>query len=160
MQDDGGVVYRKFDWPEEWQITACIPNFELSTDIARSALPTEVPMKDAIFNNSHLAMLVTAVLTKDEELMKEALHDKLHQPYRMKLVPGLEDITAALQHEEGVLGCVLSGAGPSILVISNKNALDRIRTIVKDIWAQINVKAEIMHLAVEKHGAYIIKHED
>lgn len=160
QEDDGSVVYRKLAWPEEWAITVCIPDFELPTDIARSVLPAEVPMQDAIFNAKRLALFVEAVHTKDSELMKMALQDRLHQPYRMKLVPGLSSIINNLRHFDNVLGCVLSGAGSSILVISEKNNLDKIRNIVKDTWADQNIKCEIKTLSVENNGAQIITNED
>lgn len=159
-EDDGSIVYRKLDWPEEWVITVCIPEYELATDISRSVLPEEVPMKDAVYNAQRMAMFVEAIHTKDSELMKLALKDKLHQPYRMKLVPGLEKIIQSLKHEDNVLGCVLSGAGPSILIISLKNDLERIRTIVKDIWNDLNLKAEILTLPVEKNGAQILQESE
>jgi homoserine kinase len=159
QEDDGRIIYTKLNWPEEWDITVCVPDYELSTDISRSVLPAEVPMADAVFNAKRMGMFVQAVNTKDADLMKLALHDKLHQPYRMKLVPGLDKIIENLKHEENVLGCVLSGAGPSILVISQKNNLDKIKAIVKDTWESLNVKANIMTLPVEKQGAQIIKSE-
>ena len=160
QEEDGSVVYIKLNWPEEWAITVCIPDFELSTDIARSVLPAEVPMQDAIFNAKRLALFVEAVHTKDSELMKMALQDRLHQPYRMKLVPGLNSIISNLRHFDNVLGCVLSGAGSSILIISEKNNLDKIRNIVKDTWAEQNIKCEIKTLSVENNGAQIITNED
>lgn len=156
QEDDGTILYRKLNWPAEWNITVCIPDYELSTDISRSVLPKEVPMGDAVFNAKRLAMFVEAVNTKDAELMKIALQDKLHQPYRMKLVPGLDKIIENLKHEENVLGCVLSGAGPAILVISQKNDLDKIKSIVKETWEDMNVKVNIMTLPVEPQGAQIV----
>lgn len=159
LEDDGRVIYTKLDWPDEWAITVCVPDFELSTDIARSVLPKEVPMQDAVFNAKRLGMFVQAVNTHDEDLIRIALQDKLHQPYRMKLVPGLEKIADNLKHEEDVLGCVLSGAGPSILIISRKNNLDKIKSIVKDTWDDYNVKVNIMTLPVENQGAVVIGDE-
>ena len=159
QEDDGSILYRKLEWPEEWAITVCVPDYELSTDISRSVLPKEVPMEDAVFNAKRLGMFVQAVNTKDTELLKYALQDRLHQPYRMKLVPGLEQIIENLKHEENVLGCVLSGAGPSILIISHKNNLDKIKSIVKETWESMNVKVNIMTMPVEKDGAQIITHE-
>lgn len=159
QEDDGTILYRKLEWPEEWAITVCVPDYELSTDISRSVLPKEVPMEDAVFNAKRLGMFVQAVNTKDTELLKYALQDRLHQPYRMKLVPGLEQIIDNLKHEENVLGCVLSGAGPSILIISHKNNLDKIKSIVKETWESMNVKVNIMTMPVEKDGAQIITHE-
>lgn len=160
QEDDGTVIYRKLEWPSEWAITVCIPDFELSTDIARSVLPKEVPMKDAIFNAQRLGMFVQAVHTKDNELMKLALKDRLHQPYRMKLMPGLDKIMDNLRFIDSVLGCVISGAGSSILVISEKNDLDKIKNVVKETWADQNIKCEIRTMNVEQNGAQIVSNED
>ena len=159
QEDDGSIIYRKLNWPQEWNITVCIPDYELSTEISRSVLPKEVPMEDAVFNAKRLAMLIEAINTKDADLMKYALQDRLHQPYRMKLVPGLDKILENLKHEENVLGCVLSGAGPGIIVISLKNNLDKIKSIIKETWEDMNVKVNIMTLPVENEGAKIISHE-
>ena len=63
QEDDGSILYRKLNWPEEWNITVCIPDYELSTDISRSVLPKEVPMEDAVFNAKRLAMFIEAVNT-------------------------------------------------------------------------------------------------
>jgi homoserine kinase len=153
---DGTVSYCKLNWPKEWDLTVCIPDFELSTNVARSVLPHEVPMQDAIFNAKHLAMLVNAVNTKDAKLMKVALQDRLHQPYREKLVPGMKEIMEAFKHEENVLGCVLSGAGPSLLIISHKYDLDNIKATVKEIWEKQNIKADVRTLKVEEQGAVIL----
>lgn len=156
LEEDGSVVYSKMNWPKDWNITVCIPDYELSTSIARSVLPAEVPMKDAIYNLKHTAMLVQAVNTHDEKLMKVALNDRLHQQYREKLIPGLKEIKDALKHEENVLGVVISGAGPAILVISYGNNLDKIRETVSKVWLDLNVKSKILTLQVEENGAYII----
>ncbi|MBS4759964.1 MAG: homoserine kinase [Clostridium sp.] len=155
LEEDGSVVYSKMNWPKDWNITVCIPDYELSTSIARSVLPQEVPMKDAIFNLKHTAMLVQAVNTHDEKLMKVALDDRLHQQYREKLIPGLKEIKEALKHEENVMGVVISGAGPAILVISYGNNLDKIRETVSNVWLDLNVKSKILTLQVEEHGAQI-----
>ncbi len=157
QEEDGSIICRKLDWPEEWDITVCIPDFELATNIARSVLPKDVPMEDAVFNAKHLAMLITAVSTKDDKLMKLALKDRLHQPYREKLVPGMKEIMEAFKHEDGVLGCVLSGAGPTMLVISYKYDLDKIKSIVRDIWEAQNIKVDIKTLKVEQEGAKILE---
>ncbi len=155
QEEDGMISYYKLKWPEEWDITVCIPDFELSTEIARSVLPKEVPMQDAIFNARHLAMLVQAINTADAKLMKKSLKDRIHQPYREKLVPGMKEIMEAFKHEDGVLGCVLSGAGPSMLVISHKYDVDKIKSTVKDIWEAQNIKVDVRTMKVEENGAEI-----
>ena len=155
QEEDGMISYYKLKWPEEWDITVCIPDFELSTEIARSVLPKEVPMQDAIFNARHLAMLVQAINTADAKLMKKSLKDRIHQPYREKLVPGMKEIMEAFKHEDGVLGCVLSGAGPSMLVISHKYDVDKIKSTVKDIWEAQNIKVDVRTMKVEENGAEV-----
>ena len=157
LEEDGSVIYRKLNWPKDWKITVCIPDYELATDIARSVIPSEIPLKDAVFNLKRSAMLVEAVNTEDKELMKFALNDKLHQPYREKLVPGMREIKEALRHEENVLGCVLSGAGPSLLVISHGNNINKIKDIVSRTWLDLNVKSQIYTLDVEEHGAVVLE---
>lgn len=157
QEDDGSIIYRKLNWPQEWDITVCVPDFELSTNIARSVLPDEVSIQDAVFNAKHLAMLIEAVNTADAKLMKTALQDRLHQPYREKLVPGMHDIMEAFKHEDGVLGCVLSGAGPSMLIISHKYDLDKIKSKVREIWEPQSIKVDIKTLKVEPNGAEILE---
>lgn len=155
-EEDGSVVYRQLPWHNDWKITVCIPDYELATDISRSVLPKEVSIKDAVYNLRRSAMFVNALYTKDEELMKLALKDKLHQPYRTKLVPGLNSIMENLKHTKDVLGCVLSGAGPSIMIVSKKESLDEIQETVIKTWDEINVQAEIYTLPLEVSGAQII----
>ena len=157
LEDDGSVVYRKLNFPKDWNITVCIPDYELATNIARSVIPDEIPIRDALFNLKRSAMLIQAINTADKELMRYALQDKIHQPYREKLIPGLKEIKDALKHEENVLGVVLSGAGPSVLIISHGNNLDKIRKTVSGVWEGLNVKSDILTLPVEENGAVIVE---
>jgi len=157
QEEDGSILYRKLDWPEDWALTVCIPDFELATDISRSVLPQEVALKDAVFNLKRSAMLIDAIHTHDTQLLQAALQDKLHQPYRMKLVVGLREIIDALKHQEGYLGCVLSGAGPSILVVSEFNNVENIKAVVKETWNNLNVNVDLRTLKVEKNGAKVIE---
>lgn len=157
LEEDGSVIYRKLPWCKDWNITVCIPDYELATNIARSVIPEEIPIRDAVFNLKHSAMLIEAIHTQDAELMRVALHDKIHQPYREKLIPGMKEIKEALKHEENVLGVVLSGAGPALLVISHGNNIDKIKNIVSNVWLNLNVKSDILTLPIEETGAVIVE---
>ena len=152
-EEDGSVIYRKMPWNDEWKLMVCVPDYELNTEISRSVLPKEVPMKDAVYNLKRSAMFVDALYNKDEELLKLALKDKLHQPYREKLVPGMNDIMNNLKHVNGVIGTVLCGAGPSILVIYNGIGVSEIKEVVENSWNYFNVKANFLNLPIEKEGA-------
>lgn len=156
MEDDGSILYRKIDWPEDWAITVCVPDVELATEISRSVLPENVPMQDAVFNTKRMGMLIQAIHTQDEELMKAALTDKLHQPYRAKLVPWMDEINQSIKHDDDIFGCVLSGAGSTVLVISKQNATDRVRSKISEVMTNLNVKVEIKTLKVENDGATIV----
>ena len=157
QENDGSVLYRKIDWNKDWKLTVCVPDYELATNISRSVIPTEIPLKDAVFNLKRSAMFIHALQTKDSQLMKAALKDKIHQPYRTKLVPGLNEIIDSLKNEENVLGTVLSGAGPAILVISEGNNKDRIYQIIEDTWNNLNVKVNIFTVEPEENGACIVE---
>ena len=155
QEDDGSILYRKIEWPEDWALTICIPDIELATEISRSVLPDNVPMQDAIYNTKRMGMFIQAVNTSDAELMKAALSDKLHQPYRSKLVPWMDEINNSIKHDDDIFGCVLSGAGSAVLVISKQSAADKARAKISEVMENLSVKAEIKTLKVENNGAII-----
>ena len=155
-EEDGSIIYRKLPWNDEWKLMVCIPDLELKTEISRSVLPKEVPLADAVFNLKRSALLVDALYSKDEELLKAALKDKLHQQYREKLVPGLSEVINGLKHTNGVIGTVLCGAGPSILVVYNGIGVSEIKEIVTNAWNYFNLKPNFLNLPIEKDGAVIL----
>lgn len=156
LENDGSIIYRKLNWPSDWAITVCVPDVELATEISRSVIPKEVPLEDAVFNLKRMGMFVKAVDDEDAELMKVALTDKLHQPYREKLVPGLKELSQAFKHEDDVLGCVLSGAGSSMLIISKYSAIDKVTSVTQEIMDNLNVRAMIRTVKLEENGAVIL----
>lgn len=104
---------------QTWQVVAVLPDFALPTVQARRALPEQVAMRDAVFNIGHSLLTVEALRTGDRDLLFRALHDRLHQPYRLKLIPGAE---AALQAARSLgAPAALSGAGPSIVAFPDEN---------------------------------------
>ncbi len=153
VEIDGSVTTRKLPWPEDWKITMCVPDFELPTSISRSVLPEMISLKDAAFNARRTAMMVEAINKQDAKLFKLGMQDKLHQPYRTKLVPGLDEIMKNLRHTENVLGTALSGAGPGIVVITQGSNTDEIKNIIKDTWEEYSVKVELKTVNVETNGA-------
>ena len=88
--------------------------------MARGALPQMVSHSDASFNTSRTVLTLAALKNGDADLLKASLHDKLHQDYRMILIPEYDKLFNSLQEIEGI-ACYLSGAGPTIMVISKGN---------------------------------------
>lgn len=121
IQNGSKVAARVLELNKEWKFTVCIPSFTLATSEARKVLPQNVPHSDATFNLAHAVMLVQALSTNDKELLKVSCQDKLHQPYRTPLIPGFKDMfdhTSAA----GALSVVVSGAGPTVLAISDSSS--------------------------------------
>ncbi|KAI8322525.1 homoserine kinase [Martensiomyces pterosporus] len=116
---------------------AIIPQFELATSKARAALPVAYKTKDVVFNLQRLAVLTTALgrETPDPWLIYRAMEDKVHQPYRMHLIPGLPEILATFNPDNtpGLLGICLSGAGPTILALAVSN-FDEIAAKIREIF--------------------------
>lgn len=118
--EDGQVRYIGIRPPERLRCCIMVPDFELSTALAREVLPATVELKDAIFNISRAALMVGAVAQGNLELMRVAMQDKLHQQYRKKLIPDFDYVVQSAQ-ECGSLGCCLSGAGPTIIAFLDKD---------------------------------------
>ncbi|MBX9722661.1 MAG: homoserine kinase, partial [Candidatus Obscuribacterales bacterium] len=113
------VVTQKLVWPEDWSTIVIVPAAALSTKKSRSVLPRQYSRADVVHNLQNVALLLAAVQNRDEEAMQEALHDRLHEPYRAELVPELGAVKRIIS-DLPAIGCVLSGAGSSILTIVNQ----------------------------------------
>jgi homoserine kinase len=116
---DRSVFAVRLAWPEELAFIVLTPHLPLPTAASRQILPEYVSREDAIFNVQRVALLLQAIHAGDFSLLREALRDRLHQPFRQRLVPGLEHILA-LEHPD-LLGVCLSGAGPSIVALAREN---------------------------------------
>lgn len=156
IEDDGTVLYEKIKWCDDWKISVCIPDYKLLTELARSVLPKEINFKDAVYNIQKSAQLITAITNGNEDIMRSALNDRIHQPYREKLIPGMVDIIEKLREEQNVLGCVLSGAGPTLAVITKGDNIDNVKQIVHKIWYDLDIKYQIMTFDPTNQGATVI----
>lgn len=156
IEDDGNVLYEKIKWCDDWKISVCIPDYKLLTELARSVLPKEINFKDAVYNIQKSAQLITAITNGNEDIMRSALKDRIHQPYREKLIPGMVDIIEKLREEQNVLGCVLSGAGPTLAVITKGDNIDNVKQIVHKIWYDLDIKYQIMTFDPTNQGATVI----
>ena len=128
LMDGDRAVTRRFPLSDRLRFTLLIPPFELSTALARSVMPPSVRMEDAVFNLSRAALLLRALGDGDGDLLRLALDDRLHQPYRRGLIPGYDaarDAAEAL----GALGLCISGAGSTLLCVSDRpDFADRMET--------------------------------
>ncbi|SPN97352.1 probable homoserine kinase [Cephalotrichum gorgonifer] len=121
-----GIGHRiTFPWASEIKAIAVIPDFVVATHDARSVLPETYARADVTFNLQRIALLPVALgqSPPDPELIYLAMQDKIHQPYRGTLIPGLQEIVTSMSPatQPGFLGCCLSGAGPTILALATSN---------------------------------------
>ena len=140
------------------KFVVAVPNFPLSTRMARKVLPTEVPMKDAIFNIGRASMLVAALTRGNERYLRLGLDDSLHQPYRAELIPGMYDVFKAARRA-GAAGATLSGAGPCLIayVLERRHAEEAVGKAMLEAFRKHDVDARILTLDLDTHGAQILK---
>ena len=134
-------------------VTFVLPDFHLPTQEARAALPEKVSMKDAVHNISRAVLVTEAFRNGDLDLLGKAMTDTLHQPYRLKLIPGAQSAMDAAK-EAGAAAVALSGAGPSLIAFSSK-AEAGIGESMKRAFEQVGLKARIFNLGVSSRGAEI-----
>jgi homoserine kinase len=151
--DAGGSTRAvRLDLPQRFGIAIVVPDFVLPTTTARSVIPDCYSKADAIFNVQRAALLVAALATGTTTAFPTALEDRFHQPYRLALVPGLEDILKL--RAPGLLGCALSGAGPSIVVFYERG-YEQVCDLVRQVFALHHHQAEILFTKIPDSGFYI-----
>ncbi|AGT33301.1 homoserine kinase [Geobacillus genomosp. 3] len=135
------------------ELVAIIPSYELETKKARGRLPEQWPRQRAVEASAVSNVLVAALLTKNWKLAGRMMAaDLFHQPYRKPLVPELER-AEALAAEYGAIGAVLSGAGPTVLVVAEPGAGGRLERQLRPHFPA----CEVARLAVEPHGSRVYK---
>jgi homoserine kinase len=148
--DSGGVARTvRLSMPPQFGVGVVVPDFVLPTAHARSVLPDCYPRADAIFNVQRAALLMAAIATGSVSAFPAALEDRFHQPYRAALVPGLDDILKV--RAPGLLGCALSGAGPSILVFYERG-YEQVCDLVRQVFALHGRASEILLAPVAECG--------
>jgi homoserine kinase len=152
--DGRSVITQKLMWPTDWAPIVVVPPYVLSTKKSRSVLPQTVSREDAVNNVQKVSLLLAAVTNKDEDAMREALHDRLHEPYRLELVPELGEVRKLLA-DLPILGCVLSGAGSSVLVLANRRHRREILQSLKNWAATKKEPPQVLDLQVDQEGLRI-----
>ncbi len=148
----GGWEVCDVPWHPDVVPVVAIPNFELETQEARRVLPVEVSRMDAIFNTAHLGLLLRGLETGRVDWLRVALQDRLHQPYRLALIPGYEAVRQAAM-AAGALGMVISGAGPTLLSLVNPARAADVEMAMGAAWQDQGVTAQVRSLSIEPRGA-------
>ena len=152
--DSGGVARAvRLEISPHYGVAIVVPDFTLPTVEARSVLPASYSRQDTIFNVQRSALLIAALTTGTTGAFPAALEDRLHQPYRAPLVPGLGEIIRL--RAPGLLGCALSGAGPSILVFFERG-YEQVCDLIRQIFGLHGHRSEVVRAEIDQGGYEII----
>jgi homoserine kinase len=150
---------------EKWEIcdvpwhsaivpVVAIPNFELSTAEARQVLPSTYSRADAVFNISHLALLMRGLETGNGQWVRAGLVDRIHQPYRQKLIKGYTEVEQAAV-TAGAYGLVISGAGPTLLALVDESRASQVVQAMSEAWQIMGIEPIGQILQLDLVGAQI-----
>lgn len=149
FDSDGVARAVRMDVHPSYNVAVIVPDFVLPTSESRRVLPSSYSREDTVFNVQRSALLIVALATGATDVFPTALEDRLHQPYRFALVPGLKEITEL--RAPGLLGCALSGAGPSILVLHERGH-ESVCQRVQEIFARYGRNSHIACSGLSRNG--------
>ncbi len=147
----------RLDAPTELNIGVVIPHFEVSTQQARAVLPDEVSFEDAVFNLSRAACTLAVLVGGEWEVLPVVMKDRLHQPYRAPLIPGLAEVIAAAE-QAGAHGAALSGSGPTVVAFATERQDVILEAMVK-AFSNFNVEADSFWTKPNNYGAVVVDEE-
>ena len=150
--DSGHVHAVTLTPPSAWQVLLAMPEKPLATTAARQVLPRSYDQSDAVYNIQRASLMTAAFATGQGELLRVAMQDRLHQPFRGEICPLLPSLLP-LAGTGGILGVALSGAGPSVLLlVDGSSPIDEIHARVT---ASLHEPAELIHCGIESCPAAV-----
>jgi len=152
MLGDGEAQVARFVPKGKWPLLLAIPDESLATEKAREVLPQEYSRADTVANIQNSMLLMAALFQGDRSLLASALEDRIHQPYREHLCPLLPALRS-FPAKDGVMGTVLSGAGPSVLMfVDPKARIEKVRNRVEAHLRERGYTAELLVTSIAKRG--------
>ena len=148
----GRLQVCKLSWHESVIPVVIIPEFELSTADARRVLPAQYNRADAVFNTAHMGLLLQGLATGNGDWISGGMSDRIHQPYRKKLIPGYDNVRRAAM-KAGAWGLVISGAGPTLLALAPPDAADAVREAMETAWKPQPFATKAYCLKLDRQGA-------
>ncbi|MDQ5933958.1 MAG: homoserine kinase [Cyanobacteriota bacterium erpe_2018_sw_21hr_WHONDRS-SW48-000092_B_bin.40] len=152
------IVAQTIAWPEDWIQIAVVPSYTLTTPMSRRVLGTRVDLNDAIMNIRNSSSMVAAVVNSDAVAMREVLKDHLHEQPRANLVPALNSLRSELS-DAPIIGCVLSGGGPSLMVLTQRQHKDEVLERIRSWETSQARRSSIFDLQVDDQGMTVIQEQ-
>lgn len=151
-----GAVAVALPVPPTLRWIALIPDIASATAEARAVLPAMVTRQDAVFNVQRVALLLASLQAGRPDALRIALEDRLHEPHRLRLFPWMPEVVAAARRA-GALGCVLSGAGPSLLAVvaAAAGVVDAVARGMEEALGRAGIGGRARALEVDGQGAVV-----
>jgi homoserine kinase len=146
-----GWLTQRFDVPTI-QTLVVLPAVNLPTRESRQALPRTIPHDDTVFNIGRAILVVEALRRGDLDLLAKVMEDRIHEPYRLKLIPGAEEAIQAARKVGAAAS--LSGAGPGVITFINCNE-EGVTRAVLNAFQQANIKTRLFRLTTTTQGAWV-----
>ena len=154
VRKEDRLLTKKILVPEA-HVALAVPALAFSTHTARAGLPTQVSMKDAVFNLGRIPLVVEALRTGDFELLSQVMEDRLHQAARLKLIPGGRAAWVAAQ-QAGAAAVAISGSGPSLIAfVRQASDAMRVARAMAEAFAAEGMPAIPLGLSVSAAGATV-----
>ena len=141
------------EWTSTVKAVVAIPSIRLSTSEARRAMPKAVPVSDAVVNLGALTLLLQGLRTGNGDLISDGMHDRLHEPYRWRLIKGGDQVKQAAM-DAGAWGCAISGAGPSVLALCAEDKGMAVSRAMVRAWEAAGVASRAPVLNVQTTGSH------
>jgi homoserine kinase len=150
IRPDGAAVVAGVAVPDGLRPVLVIPDFELSTEKARRVLPSSYSRTDAVFNVQRSALVVAAMAGGHWNLLADAMQDRMHQPYRAPLIPGLEQ--ALSLRADGLVAAALSGAGPTVLALAVPDRAEAAGEQIRRVFEEHGVSSSVRVCDIDTSG--------
>ena len=141
------------EWTSTVKAVVAIPSIRLSTSEARRAMPKAIPVSDAVVNLGALTLLLQGLRTGNGDLISDGMHDRLHEPYRWRLIKGGDQVKQAAM-DAGAWGCAISGAGPSVLALCAEDKGVAVSRAMVRAWEAAGVASRAPVLNVQTTGSH------
>jgi homoserine kinase len=141
------------EWTSSVKAVVAIPSIRLSTSEARRAMPKTIPVSDAVVNLGALTLLLQGLRTGNGDLISDGMHDRLHEPYRWRLIKGGDQVKQAAM-DAGAWGCAISGAGPSVLALCAEDKGMAVSRAMVRAWEAAGVASRAPVLNVQTTGSH------
>lgn len=153
----GRLYCKSLPLPASLRAVIAVPDFLIPTKKARSIMPKQVGLEDAVYNVSHAAYLALSLAEGDLGGFGAMLFDRLHQPYRATLIQGAKEVMEAAI-AAGAIGCVISGSGPSMISFSEDDAVlnENIAAAMREAFQQYDVDCRIIGATMDNRGTIVV----